>query len=455
MTAEAMPHDAPARQPRRAQRAWCERAAPARANTGRIALWMLAGLTLVATGLVAAVLALNLRGDTEPPAPQARPVDPSDRALVERGATLARAGNCAACHTARGGTPYAGGRPVDTPFGTVYAPNLTPDAATGLGRWTPADLRRALHLGRSRDGRLLVPACPYPQLTAMTRADTDALWAFLRSLPATDSPAQPHALRFPYGSQASLAVWRALYFRPVRWQDDPGRPADWNRGRYLVQGVAHCAACHATRGPLGGADALDLHGGRMPGRGWHAPSLHDPRAGGVADWTVEEVVALLRDGVNRHASVAGPMADVVWHGTRHLPPADLRAMATYLRTLPAASRPAPPAPTVPAEDREQGARLYARHCADCHGERGEGRPGEWPGLAGNRAVQLADPANVIQAIRRGGFAPATPGNPRPAGMPPFGWLLDDDDIAAVATHVRQSWGNQGAAVSRLDVVQAR
>lgn len=431
----------------------------------RPALLRSAGVAIAALvlGLVGIVAALNLRGDAEPPGREAMDGASTPAQRVERGALLARAGNCMACHTARGGVPYAGGRPLETPFGTVHSANLTPDATTGLGRWTADDLRQALHLGRSRDGRLLVPACPYPQLTRMTRAETTALHAYLRSLPATEQAAPPHTLRFPYGSQASLAVWRALYFRPVSEPPDAAQPADWNLGRHLVLGVAHCAACHAPRDALGGADAQSLAGGRMPGRGWYAPSLLDPREGGVAGWSTDEVVALLRDGVNRHAGVAGPMAEVVAEGTRHLPEAQLRAMAVYLRSLPApaGSRPgaapgAPgPVPAAPAEVRERGARLYARHCVDCHGERGEGRPGEWPALAGNRAVLMDDPANLIQAIRHGGYAPATPGNPRPAGMPPFGWLLDDGEIAAVATHVRQAWTPGAGEVTRLEVLRAR
>lgn len=196
----------------------------------------------------------------------------------------------------------------------------------------------------------------------------------------------------------------------------------------------------------------------MPGRGWYAPSLTDPLEGAVATWPLQEVVALLRDGSNGHASVAGPMAEVVWHGTRHLPEAELQAMAVYLKSLgvPGAP-PAPPRPVqaAPADSLERGGRLYARHCADCHGERGEGRAGEWPALAGNRAVLMADPANVVQAIRHGGYAPATPGNPRPAGMPPFGWLLDDGEIADVATYIRQAWAAKADAVTRLDVLQTR
>src|SRR5262249_17737173 len=162
--------------------------------------------------------------------------------LVARGAYLAKAGDCAACHTERGGAPYSGARGIDTPFGTVYAPNITPDMETGIGNWSAADFWRAMHNGRSKDGRLLYPAFPYADFTLVTREDSDALYAYLRSVPAVRQPNKPHALRFPYDQQVSLAVWRALYFRPAVYAPDPGKSQDWNRGAYLVRGLGHCAA---------------------------------------------------------------------------------------------------------------------------------------------------------------------------------------------------------------------
>jgi mono/diheme cytochrome c family protein len=378
-----------------------------------------------------------------------------DAALVQRGAYLARAGNCVGCHTARGGTPYAGGRGIDTPFGTVVASNLTPDADSGLGRWSADDFWNAMHDGRSRDGRLLYPAFPYPSFSLVTRDDSDALHAFLRSLPRERRAVPPHRLRFPYNLQAALAAWRALYFRPASFEPDLRQSAAWNRGSYLVRGLGHCAACHGERNALGAiSDDIELGGGLIPMQNWYAPSLRSSQEAGLSEWPQHEVVALLKHGVAPRASVMGPMAEVVFRSTQHLSDEDLDAMATFLRALPpttvtSASQVVPPA-SVPA-----AARLYETHCASCHGKQGEGAAGRYPALAGNRALSLPSPNNVVKAILHGGFAPSTAGNPRPYGMPPFAQVLSDEEVALLATHLRQSWGHRAAAVSALDVLRAR
>ncbi|HSV46804.1 MAG TPA: cytochrome c, partial [Ramlibacter sp.] len=361
------------------------------------------------------------------------------------------------CHTERGGAPYAGGRAIDTPFGTVYAGNLTPDATTGLGQWTASDFWRALHHGRARDGRLLAPAFPYPNYTQVTRADADALFAFLRTLPPVQRANTPHALRWPYSTQGALAVWRALYFRPETHRDDPVRPADWNRGAYLVRGLGHCSACHTPRNALGASsDMMDLSGGLIPMQNWYAPSLASAQEAGVAGWPAEHVVQLLRTGVAPGAVATGPMAEVVLHSTQYLDTADLRAMATYLQALPQAAPPeAALSAPVSAQVADRGARLYGEHCAQCHGERGLGIEGAYPPLAGNRAVTLVSPANLVQTVLAGGFAPATSGNPRPFGMPPYATVLSDADVAAVLTYIRGAWGHQAGPVSELAVSRQR
>lgn len=392
---------------------------------------------------------------------------PADAATLARGEYLARAGNCLGCHTARGGEPGAGGRAIATPFGTVYSSNLTPDEDTGLGRWSASEFRRALRHGRSRDGRLLTPAFPYPNFTRVTRQDADAIYAWVMSRPAVKRSNRPHDLRFPYGLQAALAVWRALYFRTEPFVPDPARSAAWNRGSYLVNGLGHCMACHAARNFLGGTvQGPEAGGAIVSAQHWYAPSLADAREAGVADWALEDVVALLQTGTSPRGTAMGPMAEVVARSTQHLAQDDLRAMAEYLRTLPpaaaAAVATAPSAaaaaaarrPPGWAETMERGRQVYEAHCTGCHGPQGEGTPGI-RALAGHRAVVLDTPHNVIQAIRHGGFAPATPGNPRPFGMPPFRALLSDDEIAAVASHVRGSWGNDAGVVQPLDVWRAR
>lgn len=420
----------------------------------RVGARLAAALALVALALGALVTWLNVRG--EAPLSAAAPAAPASAAQVERGAYLARAGNCIGCHTATGGALLAGGRGVDTPFGVVFAPNLTPAVKTGIGTWSAAEFWRALHNGRARDGRLLYPAFPYPSFTFVTRADSDALYAYLRSVPAIEQANAPHALRFPFGTQPALAVWRALYFRPGEFRPEPQRGAEWNRGKYLVQGLGHCAACHSGRNALGGIGVdTEFAGGLMPDAAWYAPSLASPAEAGVQDWPRAQVVKLLKDGVSAHAAVSGPMADVVFGSTQYLGAADLDAMARYLASIP---RRAPALRRVEAASGEQMARgeeIYARHCASCHGERGEGVAGIYPALAGNRAVTLPTPANLVQIIRHGGFLPTTAGNPRPFGMPPYGQLLGDADIAAVASFIRQSWGNAAAPVSSSEVIRAR
>jgi mono/diheme cytochrome c family protein len=410
----------------------------------------LAVLLLACGGLVAAVWS-ELRG---PALPAAEALAPPDAEQVARGAYLARAGNCMACHTARGGAPYAGGHGIETPFGTVVAGNLTPDPETGLGRWSPEAFRRALHEGRSRDGRLLYPAFPYAHTTLMTEADVDALHAHLRSLPPVHQANRSHTLRFPYDTQAALAVWRLLNFTPGRFQPDPAQSAEWNRGAYLVNGPAHCAACHSARDALGGASAA-FGASDLPDGHWFAPSLSDPRQAGVQQWATERIVALLQQGRVDGASVMGPMADVVFHSTQHLQTDDLRAMATYLKALPVLEEPEVAFSAADSTPMRLGEQLYDRHCVDCHGAAGQGAAGAYPPLAGNRAVTQSSPVNTLQAILRGGFAPVTAGHPQPYGMPPFRTLLSDVEVAAVASFVRQSWGNAAGAVSSLEVQRVR
>jgi cytochrome c553 len=376
---------------------------------------------------------------------------------LARGAYLVRAGNCMACHTERGGAPFAGGRAIDTPFGTVYAGNLTPDKATGIGNWSQGEFWQALHNGRSKDGRLLVPAFPYPNYTLVTRADSDSIYAFLRSLPPVTRPNTPHRLRWPYSTQAALAVWRALYFRPGEYKGDPAKSAEWNRGAYLVGGLGHCGACHAPRNALGASsEVMDLSGGLIPMQNWYAPSLTSAAEAGVGDWDLPQITRLLQTGLAPRGAVLGPMAEVVLQSTQHLAPADLNAMAVFLKALPqgAASKEAGGAAMGPAMA-QRGAKIYTDHCARCHGDKGEGVPGAYPALAGNRAVALPVTANLVQVVLGGGFPPSAAGNPRPFGMPPFATLLSDADVAAVISHIRSSWGNHAFAIGELAVGQQR
>ena len=417
------------------------------------------GLLVVFT--VAAVSALNVRDEVDVKATAA--FTHSDN-LIERGAYLARAGNCMACHTARGGANYAGGLGIATPFGTVYTSNLTPDFNTGIGSWSSAHFWRAMHNGRSKNGRLLYPAFPYTSYTQITRSDSDAIFAFLGSQPAVKQSNQAHALDFPFNTQAALAVWRALYFRPGVYQVDTSRNAEWNQGAYLVNGLGHCSACHSPRDALGGTpDRLALAGGLIPMQNWYAPSLTSPHEAGLGQWEVKDIVSLLRTGVAPGASVSGPMAAVVLGSTQYLGEPDLEAMARYLKALPTptptpALGPAPapkPRPTSTQFNTAAAAKLYDQHCAQCHGAKGEGVSGAYPPLAGNRAVTMPSTENLVQMVLGGGFAPATAGNPRPFGMPPFVLVLDDQQVAAVISHIRTSWGNEADVIMPLEVNRIR
>ena len=285
---------------------------------------------------------------------------------IERGRLLALAGNCATCHTARGGAPYAGGRAIGTPFGTVFAGNLTPEEATGLGRWSAEHFWRALHHGRGFDGRRLVPAFAYTEFTRLTRADSDALYAFLRTLRPVAQPNRAHELQWPYGTQTALAAWRLAFFRAGTWQDQTTQGAEWNRGAYLVNGAGHFVACHGGRNALGGTADAGFGGGLIPSRNWYAPAFTRAAEASVADWPLDDIVALLRDGAAPRGRAIGPMAEVVMRSTQHLPAADLHAMAVYLKSLPVDSTPAAPAAAPPPALMEQGRRLYRDHCATCH-----------------------------------------------------------------------------------------
>ena len=382
------------------------------------------------------------------------PIAPPTPSAQRRGEYLARAGNCAGCHTVPGGQAFAGGRAIDTPFGIVRSSNLTPDPATGIGSWSADDFWLAMHEGRSRGGRLLYPAFPYPNYTRISREDSDAILAYLRSQPPVQRPNQRHDLRFPFNTQWALAVWRMLFFQPAARTDDPTRSAQWNRGAYLVHGLGHCDACHAPRNALGATRRADeLGGGPVPGSAWYAPALGVPH-GLDAERHADDLARLLRTGQSGGGAVLGPMAQVVYRSTQYLDDADLAAVASYLKTLPRQER----ADTV---DRERAAppsraaNLYRQHCADCHGERGEGVAGAYPALAGNRRVTAASPQNLIAVVLAGGFGPATAAHPRPHGMPPFSHVLDDEGVAAVVSHIRGAWGNAASPVGLTQVRNLR
>jgi len=414
------------------------------------------GLLLLGLSLLAVAVLWHNWGDllTEPQNGASTTASPE---RLERGQYLARAGNCIACHTQRGGLPLAGGRGIETPFGTVYSSNLTPDVATGLGRWNAQDFWNALHHGRSRDGRLLTPAFPYEHMQLIGREDSDALFEWLHSQPATAQVQPAHSLTWPLGTQPALALWRTLFFNPETWRPDPRQSAQWNRGAWLVQGPGHCAACHSPRNALGASGGVaDLSGGLMPVVNWYAPNLLDDRETGLASTALPDIVRLLQTGRQGQHGTSGPMAEVVQHSLQHLDKEDLQAMALYLQSRARQTTSVPPRPA-PGPVRPSvstlGQKVYERHCANCHGEHGQGVPGIYPALVGHRAVQLADPTNLVQNVLYGGFGPATAGHPRPFGMPPFVLELEDREIAAVLTHLRMALQTQDAQAGEVTPLQ--
>lgn len=413
-------------------------------------------LLLLCIVVIAVVVAYrNYRGEWGT-APQGTSLEGA--ALITKGRYLAQAGNCIGCHTARGGVPFAGGRGIPTPFGTVYSSNLTPDPQTGIGQWSRDDFWRAMHNGRSKSGRFLYPAFPYTEYTRVTREDADALHAFFLSLAPVPQPNRAHDLRAPYNSQLVLAGWRALFFNAGVYEADEKRSEQWNRGAYLVTGLGHCSACHAGRNVFGASeDSLELSGGLIPMQGWYAPSLASPSEAGVQDWPMQEIVALLKNGVSEHASALGPMAEVVYRSTQHIDGADLQAMAVYLQTLPKRETDRMDEEDIPTVDPSifaVGRKVYADRCADCHGAQGEGVAGMYPALAGNRALTMEIASNSVLSVLNGGFAPATVGNPRPFGMPPYAVSLKDEEIAAVLSYIRNAWGNKAPPVNIWDVRNA-
>ncbi|HET9653441.1 MAG TPA: cytochrome c, partial [Usitatibacter sp.] len=379
--------------------------------------------------------------------------------VLDRGEYLARAGDCVACHTTPNGKAFAGGRPMATPFGALYVPNITPDDDTGIGTWTADDFYRMLHTGTSRDGALLYPAMPFASYTKVTREDSDAIFAYLQSVPPVRQKNRPHELRFPYDKRELLIGWRALYFREGEYQPDAKQSAQWNRGAYLVQGLGHCAMCHTAINALGGSsESKAFEGGMIPNQNWYAPSLTSNREAGLGDWTLADIADLLQVGASSRGTVYGPMAEVVYNSLQYMSDEDAAAMAVYLKALPERdSEPPPPgsARLVQPSVMETGRRLYEKQCALCHGAEGKGHPPELPPLAGNQSITMASPVNSIRMVLNGGYAPGTRKNPRPFGMPPFAHVFNDDEAAAVVTYIRVAWNNTGTPVAPAQVNELR
>jgi len=417
-------------------------------------------IALVLLALTAAGWWLFGSGKRQPVSPSASKVDAAtlkDPVRIARGEYLSAVGDCASCHTAQGGARFAGGRVLPTPFGNIPAPNITPDRETGLGDWSFEDFWQALHSGVGRHGELLYPVFSYTSFTKVSRDDALAIFAYLQSLTPVHQPAKPLGLEFPYNVRNSLKPWRALYFREGEFQPDASKSEAWNRGAYLVQGLGHCNECHAPRDALGGMQNNPAPiGGEIPAQNWYAPDLSTQANGGLAGWSEQDIIDLLKTGQSARGTAFGPMAEVVAQSTQHMSEEDLRAMATYLQSL-------PPRAVVEAEKPmldtrailAQGAKVYAERCEDCHGKDGNGVARIYPPLNGNSSVNEPTGINATRVVLLGGFPPVTAGNPRPYSMPPFAQQLSDSDVAAVVTYIRQSWSNKASLVQERDVIKYR
>jgi len=372
--------------------------------------------------------------------------------LLEKGKRLVDAGDCQACHTQDKRKPFAGGRAIPTPFGTIYSANITPDRDSGIGGWTEDDFYRAMHEGVAPHGERLYPAFPYPNFTKMTRDDVNAIRAYLMSLaPVGDRP-PPNELLWPLNHRIMMAGWNMLFFTPGEYKPDPQKSDAWNRGAYLVQGAGHCGACHTPKNVFGAdKSGEDLRGAQI--QDWTAPSLAANDRDGLGRWSKEDIVEYLKTGRNKLSGATGLMAEVVVNSTSKMSDDDLNAIATYLKDTPPAPDTAPGAPTQEVVD--AGKAIYNDSCAACHDTSGVGVPHMFPPLKDNAIAQQEDPSTVVRIILEGAMTAATKERPTPSAMPAFAWKLSNEEIAAVATYVRNAWGNRASPVSASAVGKMR
>ena len=390
--------------------------------------------------LIAAVLFVSLTG-----AAFAQDTQSFDR--IERGRYLAVLGDCAGCHTAPGGAPFAGGLALQTPFGTLVAPNITSDPDTGIGNMTNDEFLAILHEGRGHNGKRLYPAMPYPAYTKMTDDDVLAMRAYFATVAPVNNRVVSNQLPFPLNIRFAMVFWNALNFTPGRYQPDPQKSAAWNRGAYIVEGPAHCGTCHTPKTLLGGdKNAAALTGATL--QGWFAPDItSDPRKG-IGGWSRDDLVQYLKTGTNKWTLASGPMAEAVSHSTSRMNDEDILAIATYLKDNGQSGASARPEP-VAANDNAMraGAAIYKDSCAACHKDSGQGEANLFPRLAGSALVQSDDPTTLARVVLHGTRAVSTSGAPTAPAMPAFDWRLGDAQVAAVLTYIRNNWGNAAGSVS--------
>jgi len=386
---------------------------------------------------------------------------------TSRGEYLARAGDCVSCHSVPGGKAFAGGLKMGTPLGAIYSTNITPDRETGIGSYSLADFDRAVRRGIAKDGHRLYPAMPYPSYAKLTDADVAALYDFfMKQVPPVHLKNLKSEIASPWNMRWPLAIWDALFTTSGSYVNKSGHDAAWNRGAYLVQGLGHCGACHTVRGFAWQEKALDdsgsdyLSGAELDA--WYAPNLRGDQRTGLGGWSKDDIVAFLKHGHNRAATAFGSMIDVVNNSTPYMSDDDLKAIAGYLKSLPASS--AQPAfaynnATTAAlrggHASQPGAAVFTGTCANCHGFDGKGFAPYMPPLAGNPVVLEDNPSSLINLVLNGSNPLVVKGTPEAYRMPQFRLQYSDQEIADVVTFIRNGWGNKAPAVTAEQVAKLR
>lgn len=368
-------------------------------------------------------------------------------AQIRRGQHLVILGDCMSCHLRAGGEPFAGGLGLNTPFGVIYSSNISSDKETGIGDWSPEQFYRAMHDGKGPHGNLY-PAFPYPYFNRVSRSDDDAILAYLKTTPAVRYQAPTNQLPFPMNIRAAVAGWNLLFLKAPAPIAAAGQSEDWRLGAEIVNGLGHCAACHSPKNSLG-ADLAGkaFHGGELEGN--VAPDLTSNPRTGLGAWSIDDIAQYLAAGRNRKAAAGGVMGDVVTYSTALMTDRERRAIAVYLKSLPARAD-TPIAAADPGQMRRGGA-IYSDVCSACHLEKGVGQPGYFPPLGKNAVAQQDNPTGLVKILLAGSRTGPSPSRPSPLTMPGFAWKLGDSEVADVLTYVRNSWGNRASPVSAAEV----
>lgn len=394
--------------------------------------------------------------------PTGVPAELAQQDEVTRGRYLTLAADCQACHTAEGGALFAGGRPFKTPFGTLYAPNITPDRDTGIGGWSEAAFLRAVHEGVRPDGAHLYPAFPYAAYTYLSDDDVRAIRAYLLTVPAVRSVAPANSLAFPFNQRSLMAIWGLLYNPSQRFTANGAQSPQWNRGAYLAEALAHCGDCHTPRNLLQGLNNRRKYSGALTA-GWHAYNITGDSVSGIGAWSDEQLTDYLSNGhAPARGSAGGPMGEAVQLSLSQLTRGDVQALVTYLRSVPARRGSLPPVRTTQAtanalegvadDGQHLGREIFEGACASCHGWAGLSPVQSRADLVGSRAINDPSAVNVAQMIISGSTSPGIDG---PAAMPAFGAAYSDSEIAAVANFVTQRFGAKPSSITAREVAKLR